>query len=65
MTTREQLSIGDRVENPYGARGQITSIKDRVVVATYRDRGGSWTETYDEHWFACYAALLKKLEVRA
>jgi hypothetical protein len=59
--TANDFRVGDSVESSYGAHGRIYEIKDGVVRATYRERGGSWVESYNEHWFNAYPEMLKKV----
>lgn len=61
MATIDEFKIGDRIENSYGCRGRVVEIGNDAMRATYTERGGSWTETYDAAWFRSYGQFLKIL----
>jgi preprotein translocase subunit YajC len=55
------LKRGDRVQNSYGAHGEVASITDAAVTIAYSDRGGRWTSKHDGAWFKKYSGMITKV----
>lgn len=58
------FNVGDRVENSYGARGEVIEIRDGAVHVMFNDRGKTWNGIFDDVWFRTYPDMLKRIDTR-